>query len=538
MATVKATNPTTGKTFDVSEAEFASQYKPLGWTLGSAAPMATDNTNPASSGSPVAPGASSDVTPASSAKVETPSAVTEQMKPDAKNKYGQSMEEANNPENWKNGAYSPANKAAVDAENLVSSGKVFDENDAKAYAAAKGDTNWQQYVNSAGGKVNPLYIGSTSWAKLQQKYTPYQLNQATIRTKDGVYWNQNVNIGEIPSVDPATQINADTKKISEIVNSAKSEADKTTTDAAKKKDDTTFIADTAEENKKTLMTMLQDQYGGSAEKIYDDLYNTDEMKTAQEDVAKYKNLNDEYDQQLEDLKDDIRKEVEGEASESYITSLAAIRGDKILKLKRANQRNYDAANSNLTNLKENASSLLQVRVKDTETRYNQLFQALQLQIQQEGTAFNQEVALANIQMNLPENRSITLGGVTYKGLKEDDNLNVIQFTEANGKTYVIGVDKKTGSQKYKQYIGTAKVSSSGGEDSAVKQLAEYNAIKELGTIKDIDKKIAAGDVAVDYDEKGNSFYYDKKAYDAAYTEATTGWSAFLKKNPEKVEFRL
>jgi len=34
MATIKATNPVTGKTFDVSSSEFESTYKPLGWTTG------------------------------------------------------------------------------------------------------------------------------------------------------------------------------------------------------------------------------------------------------------------------------------------------------------------------------------------------------------------------------------------------------------------------------------------------------------------------------------------------------------------------
>jgi hypothetical protein len=41
MATVKATNPTTGKQFDINEAEFATTYKPLGWTLSSGSSATT-----------------------------------------------------------------------------------------------------------------------------------------------------------------------------------------------------------------------------------------------------------------------------------------------------------------------------------------------------------------------------------------------------------------------------------------------------------------------------------------------------------------
>lgn len=538
MATVKATNPVTGKTFDVSAEDYSSQYKPLGWTMGAAAPVAENAATPAAS---VVPGATGGSPEAPTATPEAPTVEKPTEAATAAPSVTATPETAVTiPEVKPKTAPVLNEKQTSEIDNLVKSGKVFNETDAQNYAFAKGEANWQQYVNSVGGKTNPLYIGTTNWGKLQKQYTPYQLEQATIRTKNGIYWNQEKNIGEIPAVDPSTQINADTKKISSIVTDAKASADKTLTEEAKKTKKEPSIADTAAENQSTIMTMLKDQYGGNAEKIYTELYNTDEMKSAQSEAIKYKTKNDEYDQQLEDLKDDIRKEVEGEAPESYINALATVRGDKILKLKRANQRDLDAANAVVTNLKENASNLLQVRVKDADTRYNQLFQTLQLQIQQEGTAFNQEVALANIQMNLPENRSITIGGTTYKGLKENDNLNVVQFTEAGGKTYVIGVDKATGKQMYKQYIGTAREPSSGSGSawSAVKELAEYNATQELARTKEMAAKLSSGDVAIDYDEKGNSFYYDKKAYDADYREATTGWNAFLKPNPDILDYRL
>jgi hypothetical protein len=51
---------------------------------------------------------------------------------------------------------------------------------------------------------DPLYIGATNWANLQQQYTPYQLSQATTRqwnTNTGqydIYWNPAVNISSIP----------------------------------------------------------------------------------------------------------------------------------------------------------------------------------------------------------------------------------------------------------------------------------------------------------------------------------------------------
>lgn len=436
----------------------------------------------------------------------------------ARNQFGQTMAEANDPANWLDGVYAPP---------------LTKEDGSKITNA---DPAYRDYAKNAGlniSHIDPLYIGATNWAKLQKQYTPYQLQQATIRTKDGIFWNPNVNIGTIPPSDPQDQINADTKTIANLITDAKAGADKTTV-----KSDKPVIADDAATNEDTLMDMLSGQFGNqSAEAIYKELYNSPEMKAAQADVIKYKAKNDEYDQQIEDLKEDIRVEVEGEAPESYITALATVRGDKILKAKRANQIDLDAANSTLTNLKENATNLLNVRIKDNDTRYNNLFNMLQLQIQQEGTAFNQEIALANIAMSLPENRSITINGVTYKGLKENDNLNVIQFTDRNGKTYVIGVDKKTGKEQYRQYIGTSSTGS-GGSTSAVTQLNEWNATRELANNKLYADLIDKGELDIAYDEKGNSFYYDKPAYDAAYKEATTGfaWGAF-EKNPDKIDFR-
>lgn len=349
---------------------------------------------------------------------------------------------------------------------LLASGKSFTEEDAKNYAFAKGDTNYQQYIGGVGGSTNPNYIGATNWTKLQKTYTPYQLSQATTRTPSGIYWKEGVNIGDIPSVDPNVSINADAKKIADIVSSAKDEAkDYSMPDKTGDKEDK--ISSDADSNENSLLKMLQDSYGSSAENLYNELFNTPEMKSAQADVTKYKTEIDEYDQQLDELKDDIRAEVEGEASESYISALATVRGDKILKLKRAAQRDYDTALANYNGLKENATNLLSVKTTDANNRYTRLFSMLQLQIQEQGTEFNQELALNQLALQIPEGRSMTINGNTVTGLKEDDNLNVVQFTDASGKTYVVGVDKKTGQEKYKTYIGTAKVSGSGTEDQSV-----------------------------------------------------------------------
>ena len=363
---------------------------------------------------------------------------------------------------------SPAALAKPGIADLIASGREFNDLDAKNFAFANGDDNWQQYVGGVGGQPNANYIGATNWANLQKTYTPYQLQQATTRTANGIYWNPNVNIGSIPRVDPATQINKDTKAIANIVSDANKTADKLTKGSGKT-DDKAKDEENQDPNaiEASVKKMLNDKYGGTAEAIYNELFNTPEMKAAKNDVSKYKTQLDEYDQQLEELKGDIRKEVEGEASESYITALATIRGEKILKQKRATQRDYDTALAQYNGLKDNATNLLEVRTKDADTRYNRLFSMLQLQIQQEGTAFNQDIAIAQVAMQIPEGRTMTIGGQTVKGLKENDNINVVQFTDAGGKNYVIGIDKKTGKETYKTYIGTSRIPGTGTAETPV-----------------------------------------------------------------------
>ena len=141
------------------------------------------------------------------------------------------------------------------------------------------------------------------------------------------------------------------------------------------------------------------------------------------------------------------------------------------------------------------------------------FQCFNSQIQQEGTQFNQQMALLSAAQQMPKGRSITLpDGSVITGMDESSNLNVVQFTDANRKVYVIGVDKATGKEIYRTAIGTAP--SSGGstpEFSYEKALREYNAQQGLEYQQEIDAKLKSGDAAIGYDDKNNAFYYDPKA---------------------------
>jgi len=400
--------------------------------------------------------------------------------------------------------------------DLLRSNREFNETDAKNFAYFMGEGNWQKYIGGAAGEPNPLYIGSTNWKNLQNVYTPYQLRQATTQNQYGIYWNPQMSISEIPRQDPSETLNQENEQIFNMVNNARSEADLTL--RSDYQSDQSGSTDTPQSNMDQLMQLLTSQYNSSsAEEIYNQLYNTPEMRNAMNDVTQFDNELKSYDDQLEELEGDIRNEVSGEAPASYISALAAVRGGDILKLKRIAQRGYDTALANMNNLKEQAANLLTVRLRDNDNRYNRLFDMLQLQLTQEGREFDQQMALTNIGMQLPKGRSITLpDGSVVHGLNENENLNVIQFTDSNHNVYVIGVDKTTGKEIYRSLIGRAP-SGGGSEFSYAKQLSERQAQMQIGILD----KIESGDYAIG-EKDGETFYYDKKAYDEA-TSADQGF---------------
>lgn len=52
-------------------------------------------------------------------------------------------------------------------------------------------------------RANPLYIGSTNFGNLQKQYTPYQIEQSTMRDATGnIFWKQGADISKIPAAPP------------------------------------------------------------------------------------------------------------------------------------------------------------------------------------------------------------------------------------------------------------------------------------------------------------------------------------------------
>ena len=300
------------------------------------------------------------------------------------------------------------------------------------------------------------------------------------------------------------EINEFNDFITDIVSEAEDEADKFTID----KDEPTTPSDYIS----TLEDLADED---TAEEIYTELFSTQEMTDAKSKLADASDELQSYEDQLNELKDDIRNEVEGEASASYISALTAIRGEKIMKLKRLAQREYDSASGELKDLKTQATNIANARMKDSDNRYNRMFSMLQLQLQQEGVKFNQGVAMTNIAMQLPEGRSITMpNGDVVKGMKETDDLNIVQFTDASRNVYIIAVDKKTGEEKYRKLLGRSPAPS--GAAPRVDPTPSVTLLKETtaATQLEVMEKVKTGAYAIASDDSG-SFYYDKAKYDTA-----------------------
>ncbi len=405
-------------------------------------------------------------------------------------------------------------EAGEGIQSLLESGRVFNETDAQNYAFSINNDNWQQFVGGIGGERNKAYIGPGEWSRLQKTYTPYQIEQATTRTSFGaIQWREGVVIGDIPREDPGETMNKEVDLISNLIGDAKDSADIYTKDSAKGGD---FNS-----------SLLGIDTGQSSEDIYTELYNTPEMLNAQKEVGEIKSELDEFDQQLEELRNDIRSEVEGEASDSYITAKATIRGQDILKQRRQKQRDYDTALGNYNNLKENASMLLQFRIHDSETRYNRMFAEIQFLAQRQDVGFDKDLAMTNVALRIPEGKSVTLpNGTVVNGLAEDDNLNVVQFTDADRNTYVIGIDKNTGQQVYKQLLGQSPSPAGGSAyiDRTPYQtlLGETTAQQSLDWMENWNQRMEAGEIGTGRTEDGKSFYFDKKAYETAREEELSG----------------
>lgn len=178
------------------------------------------------------------------------------------------------------------------------------------------DVSTQQKITS--------YIGSTQYAKLKSAYTPFQLASATYKDANGdIFFKPGYgesSMNSIPREDPQKTSDNITEKVVKAVGDGISEGEK-------KKD--TYTKEVPELETKNQSVSVETK-------------NTTLFDAATK-VNKAKKKVDDFNAQIDQLKKDIKKEVEGEASESYITALASVRGEDILKQLKLAQNDYDYA---------------------------------------------------------------------------------------------------------------------------------------------------------------------------------------------------
>lgn len=321
-------------------------------------------------------------------------------------------------------------------------------------------------------------------------------------------------------IDPAASINDEAQKTYDLLNQAGEEADSNIRGSEKEKSIEDEIRNilglnesgqTEETTVKTsdgaIIDLKQDK---SALDMYNELMKSDSIMSLQSRAGDIQEKLDKLDASEVALRNDIRKEVEGEAPQSYIDAKVAERMKDIYPQKLALQAELRNVVGQLQGEKENAANILQYTMQDENMRYNRLFQYLQFETQQSQNAFSNKLQLFNALKDLPSNRSITVGGVEYKGINEDANLNVVQFTDANNNITVAGIDKATGEIKYSQVIGKAKSGSSGsGAISLTKQYSEMVAGQNIDNLQ----KIQSGEYATMATKQG-TIIYDKSSYDS------------------------
>lgn len=290
------------------------------------------------------------------------------------------------------------------------------------------------------------------------------------------------------------------------------------------KDDPTATPDTITTSDGTIISLQGDS---TALSLYNELMRSKTITSLAEEIATKQEEMDKITATELALAEDIRKEVEGEAPQSYIDALVAERMKDLYPRKvalAAEQRNliaqYNAE-------KENAANVLQFTLRDEENRYNRMFAALQFAAQQDQNAFSNQLGVLSLLKDMPVGRSVTIDGKTYKGLNEDAALNIVQFTDAAGKITVVGIDKLTGEIKYSKVIGQAKVSGSGSsEDTWAKRLSELVAQLSYNRLEDYQAGKLAEAAVPDKDGILQPVIVDATAYGSAlqeWSDAGTGW---------------
>jgi len=269
---------------------------------------------------------------------------------------------------------------------------------------------------------------------------------------------------------------------------------------------------------------------GAVELYKEMILNNPEIGTLQTEALDLQRQIDEVNAAELALESDIRKQVEGEAPQSYIEARAAKAAKDLYPKKYLLQSEFNNLNSRINLEKQRAADMMKAILKDEETRYDRSFKELQLSIQKEATAFNRDLAVQQFLMTIPVGRSVSIGGSEFKGVGSDKAINAIQLTKPDGSLHVVGIDKNTGAVVYDSFIGKSKVAVGKAPATQKKQVEE----DFYGKLNRGDIFAAKVDVLKDGEPTGKfeTIYYDRKQFDefeaetARIQEEETGFFGF------------
>lgn len=508
-------------------------------------------------------------TPAAAPPAATTTPAAQTTTPaDGRNKDGLTMAEANDPKYWKDGKY-------VGKETTPADGAPAAQG--QAYRIQAGD-NLTKIASKFGVSVTDILAANPT---IKNPNTIFSGQSLTIPAPSGTQGfkmptgYEQINGAQFPTttlqranfadirvapdgtflygkrIDPAATLNDQQQANFDIIEGAKEKAGETDKrDSSKESeyqdeiDDILIGDETSDETTATptdgVTIDLKADDGSLA--MYKELLQSPEIKALGKSAAAKQEEIDKLDAAMVALENDIRKEIEGEAPQSYIDAKVAERAKDLYPKKLALTAELRNITSQLSSEKENAANVLQYTLRDSDNRYNRLFSMLQLETQKgqfaknyeqqeraagtqkEQFAANRELAILGMMKDLPPGRSITVDGKEYKGMNEDANLSVIQFTDAKHKITVVGIDKTTGEIKYTKVIGMALAKGGG---AAVKpltptqELANYNATETL----DIQKKVDDGtyEVITIRDPKNGSVKSTTIVDSAQYEGALEEW---------------
>jgi spore coat assembly protein SafA len=371
-------------------------------------------------------------------------------------------------------------------EKLLQSERPFSATDAKNYAYATGKSNWQEFVGKTGsqltaqgaansapapasGAVHSVVKGDSLGAIAKK----YGVNLADLLQANPQITNPNL-------IFPGDQINIPTlnsaNDLEAQINNTQKET-KGVLDKANEKDSTgRKSAGLDEEEYKPDVTTNFKKF--SALEKYNEFFG---------DNSAIKGLKDKVisvDKQLTDLQNlednfvkDIRKEVSGEAPESYIQALASERASDLYPRKAALLSEKKMLEAQLANEEETAKMKLTLSLQDEENTMNRLkmyaeagialdaesFAAADKALGASGVAKQYYAAIKaekkaktdedkldlmtkiiNIQKDLPLGKTFTFGGATYESLSDPtENIQYFSETNAAGEKVIIAYDKTT-----------------------------------------------------------------------------------------------